>query len=121
MMRETIRENLEDVRKELEDVGRRPEQELRRTEKERSYSPQGSGSRRWRMSEGGDRTARLLRKLIDVEKIPIKKEMRILELVGLFNDFPWAQDVMMAAYQLEDVLVAYLWRHLNINSDVLHK
>ena len=35
-------------------------------------------------------------------------ETGIVDLVAKFRDFPWAQDTVMAAHQLEDVLISYL-------------
>ena len=47
-----------------------------------------------------------LEKLKMVKRIPIVKEPRIFDLVAKFRDFPWAQDTVMAAHQLEDVQIS---------------
>ena len=36
------------------------------------------------------------------------EETRIVDLLAKFRDFPWAQDTVMAAHQLEDVFISYL-------------
>ena len=66
-------------------------------------------------------TAKLVMKFIQLQKMPIERGTRIIDLVAKFNDFPWAQDTIMAAHQLEDVLIAFLYRHLNISSEILNR
>ena len=53
-------------------------------------------------------------KLKLVRRLPIVKNPRIIELVTKFADFPWAQDTVMAAHQLDEVLTMYLFRTLEI-------
>ena len=47
-------------------------------------------------------TTELVRKFIELQKAPIEKKTRFVYLVARFKDFPWAQDTIMAAYQLEE-------------------
>ena len=56
-----------------------------------------------------------------LKKIPIIKNPRILELVKMFDGFPWAQDTVMAVHQLEEVLIAFLYRALEIPGYRLHR
>ena len=56
-----------------------------------------------------------------VKRIPMVKNTRILDLIAKFRDFPWAQDTVMAAHQLEDVLIAYLHQMLNLPGTLLHR
>ena len=61
----------------------------------------------------------LVRKFIELEKYPIEKKTRLVDLVARFTDFPWAQDTIMATYRLEEVLVNFLWRNLEIDPETL--
>ena len=56
-----------------------------------------------------------------LKRIPIVKNPRILELVKMFDGFPWAQDTVMAVHQLEEVLIAFLYRALEIPGHRLHR
>ena len=49
------------------------------------------------------------------------KQKRIVDLVAKFGDFPRVQDTVMAAHQLEDVLISYLHRILETPGKVLHR
>ena len=49
-----------------------------------------------------------LEKIKLVRRFPIVKNPRLIELVTKFADFPWTQDTVMAAHQLDEVLIAYL-------------
>ena len=111
--------------------------------KERKFSPSQSESehetvprdRRADVAEdGGEHTSAVsstwpyppevaskLEKLKRLRRIPIGKEPRILDLVAKFSDFPWAQDTVMAAHQLEDVLISYLYQTLEIPGTQLHR
>ena len=62
-----------------------------------------------------------LEKVKVIKKIPIVKETGIVDLVAKFRDFPWAQDTVMAAHQLEDVLISYLYQRLEVPGKVLHR
>ena len=44
--------------------------------------------KRYQFSEGCEMVAELAAKLEMVQKLPIKREQRILDLVAKFNDFP---------------------------------
>ena len=56
-----------------------------------------------------------------VKRIPIVKNPRTFDLIAKFKDFPWTQDTVMAAHQLEDVLIAYLHQMLNLPGTLLHR
>ena len=62
-----------------------------------------------------------LEKIKVLKRIPIVKNLRILELVTKFEDFPLAQDTVMAVHQLEEVLIAYLYRTLEIPGHRLYR
>ena len=62
-----------------------------------------------------------LEKVKVIKKIPVVKETRIVDLVAKFRDFPWAQGTVMAAHQLEEVLISYLYQTLEVPGDVLHR
>ena len=49
------------------------------------------------------------------------KEKRIVDLVAKFGDFPRVRHTVMAARQLEDVLISYLHRILETPGKVLHR
>ena len=53
-----------------------------------------------------------LEKVKVIKKIPVVKETRIVDLVAKFRDFPWALGTVMAAHQLEDVLISNLYQTL---------
>ena len=106
------------------------------TKKEREFSPSQSDSERedtprdrrsGTPDEGGEidsgvstkwplppEVANKLEKIKLLRRIPIVKNPRILDLVTKFEDFPWAQDTVMAVHQLDDVLTTYLFRTLEI-------
>ena len=67
--------------------------------------------------EGAD----ALEKVRMVKRIPIVKNPRIFDLIAKFRDFPWTQDTVMAAHQLEDVLIAFLHQMLNLPGTLLHR
>ena len=48
------------------------------------------------------------------KRIPILKNPRFFELVAKFGDFPWAQDSVIAAHQLENVVISCLYQTLEI-------
>ena len=56
-----------------------------------------------------------------LRKIPIVKNPRMIELVAKFEGFPWAQDTVMAAHQLEEVLISFLYQTLEIPGKKLHR
>ena len=115
---EDVGTKLED---ELEDVGTKLEEETDQTQKKRAYAPGKGTSRRWRFSEGGEMTTEIIRKFIELQKLPIEKNIRFADLVARYKDFPWAQDTIMATYQLEEVLVKFLWRHLELPTETLRQ
>ena len=77
--------------------------------------------RRHKFSEGGELATGLAGKLEEVQKIPIMPGARIVKLVTEFSDFPWAQDTVMAAHQLEEVLILFLYRYLELRPAILHQ
>ena len=79
------------------------------------------GQRRYKFSERCEIAADLANKLEKVQRLPIVKDARLVDLVAKFQDFPWAQDTMMATHQLEDVLVSLLWRGLGIPGETLQQ
>ena len=89
MMRETCLE--------IEDVGTNLEEEADQTQSEKSYSAERGRARRWRFSEGGEMKTKIIRKLIELQKLPIEKNIRFVDLVARYKDFPWAQDTITAA------------------------
>ena len=111
--------------------------------KERNFSPSQSDSERGNAprdrraetpDDGGEHSSELntkwpyprevadaFEKVERVKRIPIVKNTRILDLIAKFRDFPWTQDTVMAAHQLEDVLIAYLHQMLNLPGTLLHR
>ena len=77
--------------------------------------------RRYKFSEGCEMAAELSDKLEEVKNIPITHEPRIVNLVAKFSDFPWAQNTVMAAHQLHEVLILFLWQHLKLGVQTLHR
>ena len=126
----------------MSDAGKEPTEESI-AKKERNFSPSQSDSERGdaprdRRAEtphdGGKFSSELntkwpyprevadaFEKVERVKRIPIVKNTRILDLIAKFRDFPWAQDTVMAAHQLEDVLIAYLHQMLNLPGTLLHR
>ena len=52
-------------------------------------------------------------KLQKLQEMPVVPGTRFTEIVTAFDGFPWAQDTVMAALQLEEVLVMFCsgtWR-----------
>ena len=44
---------------------------------------------------------------------------RLMSMLSKFDQFPWAQDTMVAAAQLEEVLIMFLHKHLLIEGQTL--
>ena len=61
------------------------------------------------------------RELERVKKLPVVRGKRALELLGQFWAFPWAQDTVFAAAQLEEVLMLFLQRYMGINGEKLRR
>ena len=94
-----------------------PEQASRSHHRELGMQEQ----QRYRFSEGCEMAADLADKLEEVKNIPIMYKPRILDLVAKFSAFPWAQDTVMAAHQLHEVLILFLWSRLNLRGPELHR
>ena len=55
---------------------------------EPSSEGQTIARKRYQFSEGCEMASELAAKLAIVQKLPIKRELRMLDLVSKFNDFP---------------------------------
>ena len=126
----------------MSDAGKEPTEESI-AKKERNFSPSQSDSERGNAprdrraetpDDGGEYSSELstkwpyprevadaFEKVKMVKRIPIVKNPRIFDLIAKFRDFPWTQDTVMAAHQLEDVLIAYLHQMLNLPGTLLHR
>ena len=91
---EDVEAIMEDVGANMEDVGANLEEEADETQREKSGSAERGTTRRWRFSEGGEMKTKRIRKLIELQKLPIKKNIRFVDLVARYKDFPWAQDTI---------------------------
>ena len=60
-------------------------------------------------------------KLQKLQEMPVVPGTRFTEIVTAFDGFPWAQDTVMAALQLEEVLVMFLQRHMDIPGETLQR
>ena len=65
--------------------------------------------------------ANLALKLQKLQEMPVVPGTRFTEIVTAFDGFPWAQDTVMAALQLEEVLVMFLQRHMDIPGETLQR
>ena len=63
----------------------------------------------------------LTKELDRLLKLPTQKGSRILDLIGEFKQFPWAQDTVLAALKFEEVLHLYLQRYMGISGEVLRR
>ena len=50
-----------------------------------------------------------------VKDLPESGGERLMTVLAKFHQFPWAQDTMVAAAQLEEVLIMFLHKHLLID------
>ena len=90
--------------------------------RDRSIQTRGSGDRqRYQFVEGEEITAKLAIKLQKLQETPVVAGTRFTEIVTAFDGFPWAQDTVMAALQLEEVLVMFLQRHREVPGETLQR
>ena len=75
---------------------------------------------RYTFSEGKEISDTMAAKLEKALQMPEKPGRRLIELVGNFNDFPWTQYTIMAAWQLPEVLMMFLQRHIGVSGEKLH-
>ena len=54
-----------------------------------------------------------------VEGIPDGDGERLMNTFARFNMFPWAQDTVVAAAQLDEVLIMFLHKHLRLQGETL--
>ena len=58
-------------------------------------------------------------KLLRVQNLQDNKGGRLMSLLTDFYHFLWAQETVVTATQLDEVLVLFLHRHLNIDGETL--
>ena len=61
------------------------------------------------------------RELLRVQKLQDNKGGRLMSLLTDFHHFPWAQETVVTAAQLDEVLVLFLQQHLDIDGETLRR
>ena len=97
----------------------KPEREFSPSQSDDDHEAVAQDVQRHKFTEECEIEAGMANKLEEALKIPISKSARILDVVARFKDFPWAQDTVMAAHQLEEVLIKFLWENLTIPGETL--